>query len=86
MSTQTIPRLPARGHHHSARDGNTPEQLTGEVLMYADLVARLQLGKRTIERMVSKDEIPHKKIGKFVRFYWPEIEDWLRNQKGAKRR
>ena len=56
------------------------------VLTYPDLVARLQTPKRTLERLVSKNQIPHKRLGKQVRFYWPDIVDWLRNQNGAKRK
>lgn len=56
-----------------------------DVMTYAELCARLNLPKRTVERLVSKSQIPHRKIGKrCVRFYWPAIEAWLLDQKGAK--
>lgn len=56
------------------------------VLTYQDLVSRLQTPKRTLERLVSKGEIPYKRLGRQVRFYWPDIVDWLRNQKGSRSR
>lgn len=56
-----------------------------QALTYADLVVRLQTPRRTLERLVSKGQIPHKRLGpRQVRFYWPDIVAWLQNQKGAK--
>ena len=60
--------------------------LFDKALTYRDMTARLQIPQRTLERLVSKGEIPHKRLGRHVRFFWPDIVDWLRNQKGARRR
>ena len=52
-----------------------------QALTYADLVLRLKTPKRTLERLVSKGQIPHKRLGaRQVRFYWPDIVTWLRDQ------
>lgn len=55
------------------------------VLTYQDLTQKLKLSKRALERLVSKSEIPHKRIGRQVRFYWPDIVKWL-SQNGARQR
>jgi excisionase family DNA binding protein len=55
-----------------------------EILSYEDVSHRLKLPRRTLERLVSKDEIPHKRIGRTVRFYWPDIMAWFHGQ-GANR-
>lgn len=59
--------------------------LSDNCMTYLDLVPVLKMSKRSIERLVSKGLIPHKRIGRHVRFYWPAIEKWLQND-GAKRR
>src|SRR5438045_511825 len=56
------------------------------VLTYEDMVDRLRIPKRSLERMVASAQIPHRKVGRHVRFYWPAIVDWLQNDKGARRR
>lgn len=55
------------------------------VLDYGEMATRLKCSRRMLERLVSKKQIPHKKVGRHVRFYWPEIEAWLSNDKGPKR-
>jgi excisionase family DNA binding protein len=70
---------------HSATEQHlSANPLIDNVLTYLDLMARLHVPKRTLERLVSKSQIPHIKLGRHVRFYWPEIEAWLRNQKRSR--
>jgi excisionase family DNA binding protein len=73
---------------HSAKEPQPSANplFDNQVLTYRDLVTRLQIPLRTLERLVSKDEIPHKRFGYHVRFYWPDVLDWLRNQKGTRTR
>lgn len=66
------------------RETSAEVLLIDEILNYEQLCARLKLPKRTVERMVSKDEIPYKRIGRTIRFYWPDVMAWFRGQ-GAKR-
>jgi excisionase family DNA binding protein len=56
-----------------------------EIVTYDELVERLKVPRRTLERYVSKGKIPHRRLGKRVLFYWPAIVQWLQND-GAKRR
>ncbi len=64
---------------------DTDASLFENCMTYEDVMPRLKMSKRTLERLVSKGEIPHKRIGRYVRFYWPAIEKWLLND-GAKKR
>lgn len=57
-----------------------------QIITYDELAARIRVPRRTLERYVSKKEIPHNKIGRHVRFYWPAIVEWLQHTGGAKRR
>ena len=58
-----------------------PPLFENPVLSYEQLAKVLNIPLRTLERMVSNDEIPHRKVKTFVRFYWPAIEEWLRGSK-----
>lgn len=75
----------ATKHHLSANtDDGAP--LFDNLLTYTDLIPRTQIPKRTLERLVSKREIPCIRLGNQVRFYWPDVLEALRNQKGSRRR
>lgn len=71
---------------HPAKEAQASAKLFDNVLTYEDLQTALKIPRRTLERMVSRGEIPHRKVRRFVRFYWPDIVAWLQNQKGAKTR
>jgi excisionase family DNA binding protein len=43
----------------------------------ADLAKRLGLKNRTIDNWMNAGFIPYMKIGKTVRFYWPEVKKSL---------
>lgn len=92
MSSQISPAIDKNGVSgddsvYSAKEYNeSANQLSdNSVLTYRDMVVRLQVPKRTLERLVSKGEIPHRRCGHFVRFYWPDVLDWLRSKKGARK-
>lgn len=57
-----------------------------QMLTYDELAKRIRFPRRTLERYVSMDRIPHIRLGRSVRFYWPTIVEWLSKQKGARRR
>lgn len=59
--------------------------LTLLVLSYDELAERIKIPRRTLERLVSNGGIPHRKVGRAVRFYWPAIEDWLRGDAKARK-
>lgn len=66
-------------------DSKAAQLFETQILTYDELSKRLRIPRRTIERYVSKDQIPHNRIGRSVRFYWPAIVEWL-SKKGTKRR
>ncbi|WP_321992640.1 helix-turn-helix domain-containing protein [Marispirochaeta aestuarii] len=47
-------------------------------LTYDQLAEILQISKSTLEKYVSRKEIPYYKFGKNVRFDEEKISDWLR--------
>ena len=62
----------------------SPQQLfDNEALTYDEVAERLRLSRRSLERLVAANKIPHRKLGRAVRFYWPQIVDWLARKKGA---
>ena len=61
----------------------------GALLTPAELAARLAVGKSWVRekcrirgRLRDKDPLPCKRLGKYVRFSWPEIQAWLERQNG----
>jgi hypothetical protein len=85
MTTKNEPRLLVA--HAVANDAPVPR-----VWFYEDVMKVLRCSKRTLETLVSRDEIPHKEVGGRIVFYPPVIDEWLRTgdwEKGkarAKRR
>ena len=57
-----------------------------QILTYDELSERLRVPKRTLKRYVAKGTIPCNHVGRYVRFYWPRIVEWLQEQKESKRR
>ena len=46
-------------------------------LMTPEEVAQyFQVNRQWVYERTSKNEIPHRKVGKYLRFDWPEIERW----------
>lgn len=48
-----------------------------------ELAELLSVPKGWIYERTSRDEIPFHKIGKYVRFDWNEIQNWLEQQRNA---
>ena len=62
----------------SARIGEDQAPLfDNQLLTYEEAAERLKLGRRTLERLVSRERIPYRRVGRNVRFYWPQLVDWL---------
>lgn len=49
------------------------------VLTYDELAPLLHMNRRSLERLVARNKIPHKKVGRRVLFYWPRIVEWLQH-------
>lgn len=69
---------------HSANEtlGSANQLFDNSVLTYPEVMQRLRIPRRTLERLVSKDQIPHRRFGRNVRFYWPELVEWLKGAYG----
>lgn len=54
-------------------------------LLTADRVAE-RLGVRVswVSKAARADRIPHVRVGRYRRFYWPDIEAWLVTQRRGK--
>ncbi len=39
----------------------------------------LQCSRRTVQLMAKRNEIPHQRIGKLLRFHQGEVETWLKS-------
>jgi excisionase family DNA binding protein len=48
-----------------------------DLLNITQLAGRLGVRERVIQRYVDARTIPFLKLGKFLRFRWPEVETWL---------
>lgn len=56
------------------------------VLCYKEAAVFLGLSLRHLHRLVAKKTIPHRKCGRYVRFFRSELIAWLDRQKGVKLR
>ena len=59
-----------------------------DILTPAELAARLKVGKSWIYEMTRRraqtrkaDPLPAIRLGKYRRFYWPEVCEWLQRRK-----
>lgn len=59
-----------------------------DILTPAELAARLKVPTswvyeqtRVRGRMRNADPLPHRKMGRYLRFQWPEVADWLDRQR-----
>jgi len=52
-----------------------------QLLKIAQASELLSLAQQTIYQMVCRDEIPHVKIGRALRFSTEDLEHWLENHK-----
>jgi len=78
----------AQGKAIGKRVGSRPAtEPTGDILTPEQLADRLQVGVRWVyeqtrnrEGMRDPDPLPFRKMGKYLRFYWPEVREWLDRQ------
>jgi excisionase family DNA binding protein len=66
----------------------TPRQEEDVVLHVADVVQLLRVGRNSVYRLVGRNEIPHRKVGKQIRFSRAAVMRWLASWslQGAKER
>jgi predicted DNA-binding transcriptional regulator AlpA len=56
-----------------------------QILTLAELAERLKVSERWVyekSRRRSTNPLPTMRIGRYLRFDWLEVSDWLRNQSG----
>ena len=59
----------------------TPEQLAERLQVQVSFIyenTRARAGRR------NTDPLPCIRMGKYLRFYWPEVEKWLERRQGGK--
>lgn len=59
----------------------TPEQLAERLQVNVSFIyenTRARAGRR------NPDPLPFMRIGKYLRFYWPEVEKWLQRRQGGR--
>lgn len=66
----------------------TLEKTVNEILTPAQLAERLQVGvswiyeqTRSRASVRNSDPLPHIQMGRYLRFYWPDICAWLEHRK-----
>jgi excisionase family DNA binding protein len=55
--------------------------LNGRLLDAAELAERLNVPKNWPLEQARAGNIPHVRLGRYVRFEWSDIEEWLASQK-----
>jgi len=69
--------------------GSTTALDYNDLLTPGELAARLKVATswvyeqtRRRGRVRNADPLPHRKMGRYLRFAWPEVMEWLDRQKG----
>jgi hypothetical protein len=80
---QSVALLPVRGEslepaHWKASDILTPEELAERLKVGVSWVYE-QTRQRASRR--NSDPLPCIRMGKYLRFYWPDVSDWLQGQR-----
>lgn len=67
---------------------NEPEQPADPVLAVEDVARMLRIGRNTVYELVGRNEIPHRRLGKQIRFSRAALMRWLDSwsTQGAKER
>ena len=62
------------------------EQATSDVLDVEETARLLRVGRNTIYELVGRNEIPHRRLGKQIRFSRDALMSWLGGGHGGTRR
>jgi len=54
-----------------------PEHVDDAVLAVEDVAALLRVGRNTIYSLVARNKIPHRRLGKAIRFSRAAVMSWL---------
>jgi hypothetical protein len=59
----------------------TPEELAARLKVKPSWVYEQT---RVRGKIRNSDALPHRKMGRYLRFNWPEVTEWLDRQKGGR--
>jgi len=65
-----------------ARHILTPEELAGRLKVEVSWVYENTRKRASVRKI---DPLPNIRMGKYLRFYWPEIEKWLERHQGGQK-
>ena len=70
------------------RPANDEQPITDAVLDVEDVARLLRIGRNTVYELVGRNEIPHRRLGKQIRFSRAALMRWLDSwsSQGAKER
>jgi excisionase family DNA binding protein len=57
---------------------STQQFIENQILTVRETAKLLRVSTKTIYKKVSRDEIPHKKVGGKIRFLLPVLMEWLK--------
>lgn len=69
-------------------DASAPSRVTDDVLGVSEVTQLLRVGRNSIYGLVGRNEIPHRRVGKQIRFSRAAVMRWLASWslQGAKER
>ena len=56
------------------------------LLTAAEVADRLGVPASWVAQKAREDAIPHRRLGRYVRFHWPDVAAWLETQQRRPRR
>jgi hypothetical protein len=80
--TFTIASKPIEPGQLDARHILTPEQLAERLQVPVSWVYEQTRNRMSIR---NADPVPNIRMGKYLRFYWPEVEKWLERRQGGQK-
>jgi len=82
------PHAPATGHGAAPAASQHPTAPTDDVIDVQAVARLLHVGRNTIYALVSRNQIPHRRLGKQIRFHQAAVMRWLDSwsSQGAKER
>jgi excisionase family DNA binding protein len=82
------PRAPATGHGSAPVASQHPTTPTDDVIDVQAVARLLHVGRNTVYALVSRNQIPHRRLGKQIRFHQAAVMRWLDSwsSQGAKER
>lgn len=82
MTRQDSPALPARADEPRPRAAEERDEVqardtAGEILNVPAVARLLAVGRNTVYTLVARNQIPHRRVGKQIRFSRTAVVRWL---------